>query len=70
MSSVSPNWNSDPLRCCAFSTRGIGRRKQRVVIATAFACNPELIIFDEPTTALDIYGKADFELSISYRAKH
>ena len=31
-----------------------GGEKQRIVIATAFACNPELIIFDEPTTALDI----------------
>ena len=31
-----------------------GGEKQRVVIATAFACNPECIVFDEPTTALDI----------------
>ena len=31
-----------------------GGEKQRVVVATAFACNPELIIFDEPTTALDV----------------
>ncbi|MDE0533550.1 MAG: ABC transporter ATP-binding protein [Albidovulum sp.] len=31
-----------------------GGEKQRVVIATAFACNPEIIVFDEPTTALDI----------------
>jgi peptide/nickel transport system ATP-binding protein len=31
-----------------------GGEKQRVVIATAFACSPECIIFDEPTTALDV----------------
>jgi peptide/nickel transport system ATP-binding protein len=31
-----------------------GGEKQRVVIATAFACEPECIIFDEPTTALDV----------------
>jgi peptide/nickel transport system ATP-binding protein len=37
-----------------------GGEKQRVVIATAFACNPELIIFDEPTTALDIITAQQF----------
>lgn len=31
-----------------------GGEKQRVVIAIAFACRPECILFDEPTTALDV----------------
>ncbi|WP_313375403.1 ABC transporter ATP-binding protein [Pantoea sp. CTOTU50773] len=35
-----------------------GGEKQRILIATAFACQPDCMIFDEPTTALDMISSA------------
>jgi peptide/nickel transport system ATP-binding protein len=47
-----------------------GGEKQRIVIASAFACRPELIIFDEPTTALDVItGARILDLFGRLRAK-
>ncbi|TJV69657.1 MAG: ABC transporter ATP-binding protein [Mesorhizobium sp.] len=58
-------------RLNSFPHQMSGGQCQRVMIAMAIACNPKLLIADEPTTALDVtIQKQILDLLVSLQAKY
>ena len=61
----------DPERINDYPHQFSGGMKQRVVISIALACNPRILIADEPTTALDVTIQAQvLEMMRDLRQKY